>query len=210
MAKGGQMNVIALDTETAAPPSPDDRAYLLSVDQYWRMADAGIIGTRDQVVLLEGRLVRKLTKNPPHILAHKRTFEALRCLLTGGWHLGGDDPVEMIASVPEPDIIVIRGVAEAYRVRRVEPSDVGLVVEVSDSSLRADQTYLKRIYAKAAIPVYWIVNIPDHRLEVHDNPTGPAEAPNYRGVRHFGAEEDVPLVLDGREIGRVAVKDLLP
>ena len=65
-----------------------------------------------------------------------------------------------------------------YEDRRVGPADVGLVVEVSDSSLRDDQILKKTIYARASIPTYWIVNVPARRVEVYTDPTGPDPSPD--------------------------------
>lgn len=188
----------------------ETRAYLFSVQQFKQMVEAGILTTRDRVVLIEGRIVQKMTTNPPHVLANRRTLKTLWRLTPPGWFVAKDDPIETLRSVPEPDITLIRGVEEDYHDRIARPEDIGLVVEVSDSSLKADQTYMKRIYAGAAIPVYWIVNIPERRLEAHADPTGPAEAPDYRRREVFGQDDHVPLILDGREVARVAVRDLLP
>ncbi len=83
-------------------------------------------------------------------------------------------------------------------------------VVVSDSSLRRDQGFKKAIYAKAGIAVYWIVNLIDRRVEVYTDPTGPAAQPDYR-VRHDAGEADqVPVVIEGREVARIAVRELLP
>ena len=200
---------------TAAPPGaadflPGDRVYRLRVVQYMEMARAGILTEHDRVVLLEGLLVTKMTVHPPHIFATKRTVNALRRAVPPGWHVTRDDPVTTLDSVPEPDCMVLRGAEEDFRDRLPGPSDVGLVVEVADSSLKTDQTVMKAIYANAAIPIYWIVNIPDRRLEVYTDPTGPADPPIYRLRRDYGPDDDVPLVLDDREVGRIAVRDLLP
>jgi Uma2 family endonuclease len=187
-----------------------DRLYRISVAQYFEMAQTGILTKSDRVVLLEGLLVAKMTKHPPHILATKLTIDALRASVPLGWHVGQEASTATLDSVPEPDCTVIRGVARDYRDRWAGPQDVALVVEVADSSLKLDQTVMRIIYARAAIPVYWIVNIPDRRLEVYSDPTGPTESPDYRQRRDYGPDDDVPLVLDGREVGRIAVRDLLP
>ncbi len=80
------------------------------------------------------------------------------------------------------------------------------MVEVADSTLRDDQTLMKRIYARAGIPFYWIVNLPDRRLEVYSDP---ADA-DYRQRQDFGPEAEVPLMIEGREVGRISVRDVLP
>ena len=58
--------------------------------------------------------------------------------------------------------------------------------------------------------VYWVVNLRDSRLEIYGDPTGPSDAPGYRECREYGPDDEVPVVLDGREVGRVSVKEILP
>ena len=186
------------------------REYRLSVKQYTEMVSLGILTEQDRVELIEGRLVTKMSKTPPHVLAVKRTFGLLYALVPANWHVTRDDPVSTLDGVPEPDISVLRGQPDAYADRVPEPGDVGLVVEVADSSLPFDQRVKRPGYARAEIPIYWIVNIPDRRLEVHSAPTGPAGQPDYRVRTIHGPEQTVPLVLDGAEIARIAVRDLLP
>jgi Uma2 family endonuclease len=210
---------MSISTQTiepiAAPPVPAgsipvDRLYRLSVRQYSEMVCAGILPEHDRVVLLEGLLVTKMGKNPPHVLAGKRTLAALSGAVPPGWHVAKEDPIATLDSVPEPDCTVLRGSAEDYRDRWPDPADVAMVIEVSDSSLKDDQTVMRVIYARAGLPIYWIVNIPDHRLEVYSDPTGPADAPDYRQHRDYGPDDDVPLVIEGREVARIPVRDLLP
>ncbi len=84
-----------------------------------------------------------------------------------------------------------------------------LVVEVSDSSLRRDRRFKKAIYAKALIPVYWIVNLIDRQVEVYSQPTGPVEQPDYGDHQDYAETEEVPLVIDGREIASISVREVL-
>jgi hypothetical protein len=210
------MSIITQTIEpiTAPPASGDsipvDRIYRFSVDQFVEMGRVGILTDRDRVELLRGQVVIKMVKKPPHILAGRRTFDALRGAVGPGWLVAKEDAIATLDSVSEPDCTVIRGVAEDYRDRWAGPADVALVVEVAYSTVKVDQTVMKVIYAHAAIPIYWIVNIPAHRLEVYTDPTGPAGSPDYRQRQDYGPDDDVPLVLDGREVGRIAVRDLLP
>jgi len=184
--------------------------FRLSVERYEAMGRQGILRPEDRVELLEGWLVPKMTKNPPHVLATKLVSKALDRLLPPDWHSRAQDPVRLVASVPEPDVVIARGAERDYRDRHPSANEVSIVVEVADSSLSEDRTLKKRIYASAGIPVYWILNLLDNRLEVHTDPTGPAEAPEYRKRQDFGQEDEVPVMLDAREVGRLTVRDLLP
>jgi hypothetical protein len=68
----------------------------------------------------------------------------------------------------------------------------------------------KRLYAQAGIPVYWIVDLVERRVEVYTDPSGPTDEPDYRQHRAFGNSEEVPLVVAGREVGRIAASAVLP
>jgi Uma2 family endonuclease len=189
-----------------------DRLYRLTVDQYHAMAEAGILGTDDRIELLEGLLVTKMTKRDPHILATELAQGVLIRALPGGWYVSMQNPITIAEcdSEPEPDAKVVRGTPRDFKGRRVVGSDVALVVEVSDSTLRDDQTTKKALYARAMIPSYWIVNLPANRLEVYSDPTGPDPSPDYRRRSEHGPDDVVPLILDGQEVARIAVRDLLP
>jgi Uma2 family endonuclease len=207
------MSVVTQPNMPATGPATPEGGglYRFGVDQYHRIAELGIIGEDEPVELLEGLLVTKMTKNPPHVLATGLVQDALTQLVAGGgWHVSVQDPVTTDESEPEPDVKVVRGARRDYTGRRVGPRDVALVVEISDTSIDEDRGRKKRIYARARIPIYWIVNLVARRLEFHDDPTGPADAPDYRNRRELGPDDEVPVVLDGREVGRVAVGDILP
>lgn len=197
----------------AAPPTtlwPGDGPYRLSVEQYCRMVEAGILTRKDRVFLWRGQLVAKMTKHQPHTIAQGNLSERFFRIVPDGWHVNQDAPIVVGDNVPEPDLIVVRGRRDDYPHRPPTAADVALVAEVADSSLRDDTRATLAAYAAASIPAYWLVNLPNGRIEVHTDPTGPAEAPTYRTCRTFGPDDEVPLVLDGVEVGRVTVRDVLP
>ena len=78
---------------------------------------------------------------------------------------------------PEPDLSVVRGESDDYTDHHPGPADIALVVEVADSSLSRDRGEKRDNYARAGIPVYWIVNLVGRQLEVSSNPTGGATLP---------------------------------
>jgi Uma2 family endonuclease len=119
-------------------------------------------------------------------------------------------PVTVSDSEPQPDVAVARGDDSTYAARHPAPADLSLVVEVADFSLHTDRVEKARIYARAGIVTYWIVNLIDRRVEVHTAPSGPGAAPAYGQVQTFPPGSSVPVVLDGAVVGQVAVNDLLP
>ena len=189
-----------------------DRLYRLTVEQYHAMAEAGILGKQDRIVLLEGLLVTKMTKHQPHILATGLVQDSLTQAIPAGWFVEMQDPITIAGSqsAPEPDAKIVRGSRRDFQGRRVTPADVGLVVEVADSSVHEDQTTMKAIYAAASIPFFWLLNLPANRVEVYSDPTGPDPSPDYRRRSDHGPDDAIPLILDGREVARIAVRDLLP
>jgi len=193
-----------------SPAEPAEELWRLSIDKYHAMIREGILTEDDPVELLEGLLIRKMSKNPPHTVATSLVRKALERLVQAGWHVNTQEPITCEDSEPEPDVKVVRGAPRDYLNRHPGPQDVALVVEVSDSSLTQDRGVKKRLYAVARIPVYWIVNLLERQIEVYTDPSGPAEQPDYGHRQDFHAADNVPLVIEGREIGHIAVADLLP
>ena len=203
-------------TVVSSPPvaAREDRLYRISLDKYHQMAAHGILSERDRVVLLDGLLVTKMTRHPPHVTSALRVFKALDGLDIGRWHVRKEDPISLPGgptgadSEPEPDVTVVRGTIDDYADHHPGPADIALVVEVASSSLAEDRAGLAR-YAWAGIPVAWIVNLPERRVEVHTEPTGPDAQARYLEVAVYGPDGQVPVVINGREVGRLAVKNLL-
>jgi Uma2 family endonuclease len=182
----------------------------LSVERYHALIRTSILTDDDAVELLEGWLVLKTPKSPPHRVVTGLTRETLPRVVPAGWFVNSHQPVTLEDSEPEPDVAVVRGEARHYADRHPGPQDVGLIVEVAESTLQRDQGLKKRLYARANIPVYWIVNLPEHQMEVYTDPTGPADDPDYRQRQNYALADDVPVVIDGREVGRLHVRDLMP
>ncbi len=183
--------------------------YRFSVEQYEKMVALGILKSGERAELLEGLVVRKMTQHPPHATSVEYTTEALRLILPDGWRLRDQKPIRLSKSEPEPDVVVARGPLSLYERRHPGPADIALIVEVAESSLEEDRTDRARLYAEACIPVYWIVNLVEAQVEVYTDPRGGKNA-GYRTRRDHGFDDKVPVVIDGREVGHVAVRDLLP
>jgi Uma2 family endonuclease len=192
------------------PDIPTVPIYRLTVAQYHAMAEAGILGEDAPVELLEGWLVKKMTKLPPHTLGTLFVRRALERILPDGWYLNSQEPITTTESEPEPDIFIARGDPRDYAERHPGPADLALVVEVADSSLSYDRSTKKRIYARANIAIYWIVNLIDRQIEVYTDPTGPADEPTYRHHQEYAATDTLPVLLNGDEVGRLPLQDLLP
>ena len=190
--------------------TPSNPIWRMSVGQYERMVETGILTDDDPVELLEGCLVKKMSKKPPHRLATRMAREAITPLLPSGWYLDSQEPMVTTDSEPEPDVMIVRGAWSQYRTRHPRASEVAVVVEVSDTTLHRDRVLKKRLYARAGVPVYVIINLPERQVELYTEPTGPTDKPDYQTRRDYGPADALPLLLDGREIGLLAVRELLP
>jgi Uma2 family endonuclease len=130
-----------------------------SVTEYHRLIELGVLNEDDNLELLEGYLVHKMSRNPPHDAAIQKGTRKWIRVLPPGWDLRVQSAITLPESEPEPDFAIVRGDANAYLTRHPIAADVGLVVEVSDSTLPGDRDDKGRIYARAGIPCYWIVNV---------------------------------------------------
>jgi Uma2 family endonuclease len=110
----------------------------------------------------------------------------------------------------EPDFVIVRGNAEAYRTRHPGPEDIALVVEVFDFTMPGDSDDEGRIYARAGIAFYWIVNVNEQQIEVFSSPSGPTADPKYGQRVDYHLGESISLLLDGTAVVQVAVQELLP
>jgi Uma2 family endonuclease len=205
-----------MSVDTVQPPTPchfampPEPVLQLTVEQYHAMIRAGALESGAPIELLEGWLVTKTTKNPPHRVAVRKSRIALERILPPGWSVDIQEPITTPDSEPEPDISVTRGDTAQLLDRHPGPDQVALLVEVADASLDRNRGWKKRIYAAARIPVYWIVNLIERRVEVFDDPSGAGERPDYGIRRVYLPGDRIPVVLDGNELGQIAVDDLLP
>ena len=182
-----------------------------TVEEYERMIDDGKIGEEDQVELIEGRIVAKMPKKPPHRVATTKTFEALGRVVPAAWHVSKEDAIVVgPRSKPEPNVAVVRAAFKYDASRDPTAADCCLVVEVAERSLRKDRGEKLRDYARGGIPVYWIVNVKDKQIELY---TEPVPAGRYKSRVDYRPGDVVPVVIDGSRragIGQIAVVDLLP
>lgn len=195
------------------PETADDAPepiWRLSVDQYHEMMRAGILTDDDPVELLDGCLVTKMVKYPPHTVGTRLVRNRLASIAPQGYIADSQAPITLSASEPEPDVILVRGEEGSYTDSNPGPRDVALVVEVADTSLHRDRGIKKRLYAEAGIPAYWIVDFEDGCLEVFTEPSGPADRPDDARAQVFRPGDSAPVVIEGREVGGVGVKGILP
>ena len=103
-------------------------------------------------------------------------------------------------SLPQPDLALLR--TRSYMREAATIADALLVVEVSDTSLRYDRTVKLRLYARAGIPEYWIVDARAETLEIYRSPSGDQYAEQRRASRD---EHVSPLALSPATIAVASI-----
>jgi Uma2 family endonuclease len=176
-----------------------------TVAEYYQAAEAGVFNPEERLELIEGEIFRMSPQDSPHATGCDLTEDALREIFGRGYRVRTQKPLSLgDDSVPEPDLAVVRGNVRDFAI--AHPATAVLVVEVADSSLRFDRGRKARLYARAGIPDYWILNLPGRVLEVHRDPD-PGNG-LYRQITRHGENESVsPLVAPAAAI---LVRDLLP
>lgn len=201
-------------TPTSAPPTRHYAAQStfrkFTLAEYHKMIDTGVLIDGEPYELLEGNLVHKMSRGSPHDAALQALLKRLLRMAPEGWDVRGQSAITLSGeSEPEPDIAFVRGDENTYRNRHPGPSEIGLLVEVSASSLLIDREDKASIYAQNSIPVYWVVNVADKVIEVYTQPTGTGDAAAYAHRQDYGAGAAVPVVLDANTIGTVTVADVV-
>lgn len=193
------------------PPAamPEEPVVPLTVEGYHALLKTGYFVDGDPFELLEGFVVRKMDRGPQHAATRRRLWRQLEKLISNDYFVDTQGAITTSDSEPEPDVFVIRGGLDDFADRHAGPEEVALVAEIADSTLTRDRGTKRRIYARAKMPVYWIVNVRDRTVEVFTDPSGPAARPKYRREQEFREGDEVPVVIDGKEIGRIAVAAIL-
>lgn len=199
-----------MSTITTPPPAMRATAkpyYRITVDQYDRMLETGILRDGDPVELIDGMLVPKMPKTPEHGYPIKTLSMLIPPILASGWTWIAQDPIRLPEyDEPEPDFAVLAGNVKDYAHRHPAPGEIAIVVEVAVSSLKTDRGKKRAAYALADIPIYWIVNLKDRQIEVCSRPSGR----RYRSIKVYKPGQLLPVVINGNQIGDIAVDDILP
>jgi len=121
----------------------------------------------ERIELLDGALVAMSPIGPPHCSAVQELTELLLPALLGRARVRAQQPLAALEfSEPEPDLAIVplRDYATEH------PTEAYLIIEVADSSLTKDRGRKLCLYARCGVPEYWVVNLPERRIEVYTQP----------------------------------------
>ena len=144
-----------------------------TVQDYHRMSEMGILAPDERTELMNGQIVLKAAKSPAHVLALRLLAMALDTLLVNQpFFVRTQDPIRLDDwSEPDPDLVIARGTVLDYADRHPRSSDIELVVEVADSTLKHDCEIKDKLYVQAGIADYWVFDLKNRQLKVFRNPT---------------------------------------
>jgi len=156
-----------------------------SLDEYHRLIDVGVLGEDERVELLEGVIVEMTPQGRAHALVISRLNRLLSGVFGDTYSVRPQLPLSLGDSEPEPDLAIVTRQEE--ETAEVHPRSALLVVEVADESLRKDRLLKGRIYARARIPEYWVVDVVNRAVELYTEPD--LAGARYRTMRTLGEGE---------------------
>ncbi|GFZ99878.1 Uma2 family endonuclease [Okeania sp. KiyG1] len=163
---------------------------LFTVDEYYKLLEAGILTEDERVELIRGEILKMSPISPSHAGCVKRLAELFILGLAKTVTVGIQDPVRLNDnSEPEPDIALLQRRPDFYRTQHPQPEDVFLLIEVADTTVKYDREVKIPLYAENNIVEVWLVNLPQKCLEVYRQPTGNG----YENVQTFQSGDTVTI-----------------
>jgi Uma2 family endonuclease len=143
------------------------RRHRFTVDDYYRLAEAGALPPDARVELIEGEIIDMA----PMGSRHASSVSMLDYLLK---HAAGDRALVRVrlpvrldeTSEPHPDVALVKPRTNHYRASHPTPADTLLVIEVSDSTLRDDLDVKAPLYAAHGVPEVWVLDVEAGELHV--------------------------------------------
>jgi len=166
------------------------------VEEYYRMAEIGVLRPDARVELLNGEIIDMSPIGPFHGSVTKQLVLLLTDAARGRWLTSVQDPVRLDDhSEPQPDLMLLKVAPDFYGKMHPQPGDVFLIVEVSDTSLTVDHEEKLPAYGRAGIPETWIINLNNKTIEVYREP-------------HFSGYESKTILSAGDEARPLAFPDV--
>ncbi len=190
-----------MQTTLERPEAPVRHRF--DVDDYYRMAEVGILSRGDRVELIEGGIVDMAPIGSAHAGATDQLSKLVaRAFADGLVHVRVQGPLRLDAyNEPEPDLLLLRPRADGYRASHPTAADVLLLVEVADSSLAYDRGAKLALYARHGVPEVWIVDLAGRAVEVCRQP----RPQGYGERQRFAEGELTPTLVPALTIDVVAL-----
>lgn len=150
---------------------PVQTQHRFSVEDYYRMAETGVLRPGKRMELLDGKIIDMSPIGPFHGGLVGRLTRLFSKVAKDRWLVWPQNPLRLDDhSEPEPDVMLLKPAADDYTTRHPQPKDVFLLIEVADSTLDYDREEKLPAYGRAGIAEVWIVNLPEATIEVYREP----------------------------------------
>jgi Uma2 family endonuclease len=151
---------------------PVQTQHRFTVEDYYRMAETGVLRPDTRVELLDGKIIDMSPIGPFHGGITKFLNGFFTAAAKGRWIVAVQDPVRLDKhSEPQPDLLLLKPRADFYRKRHPQPEDAFVLIEVSDTTLETDRDEKLPAYGRAGISEVWIVNLVELTVELYREPT---------------------------------------
>ncbi len=142
-----------------------------TVDEYYRMADAGILHEDDRVELIDGEIVEMAPIGSRHAACVNRLAHLFSEKVSGRAIVSVQNPIHLGEhSEPQPDITLLSPQSDFYAGSHPRAADALLIVEVADTSRDYDREVKLPLYARSGVREVWLVDLEEDRVEVHREP----------------------------------------
>ena len=190
-----------MQTTLDRPTAPTPRRF--DVDDYYRMAAAGILSPEDRVELIEGEIVDMAPIGSEHAATTDILNELVtRAVATAQAQVRVQGPLRLDRrNEPQPDLLLLRPRADRYRATHPTAADVLLLIEVADSSLAWDCGPKLALYARHGVPEVWIGDLVGRAVEICRGP-GPE---GYAERRRAMEGTTTPILVPGLDVDVAAL-----
>jgi Uma2 family endonuclease len=178
---------------------------LFTVDEYYRIYQAGVLNEDDRVELINGEIVYMSPTGTKHATCVDRLAEILTFALQKQAQLRVQSSIQLPPnSQPQPDLALLKRKADFYVSAHPTPADIYLLIEVADSSIAFDRNVKMPMYGAAGIPEAWLVDIEAQCIEVYRHP----ESGSYAESQTFKPGQSISL--QAFPDIQIAVTEVLP
>jgi Uma2 family endonuclease len=165
--------------------------YKLTADEYQQMLATGILNEDSPVELIDGELIWMAAHGGQHIRCVILLAQSFSAGFAGRFYISSQNSIRLDSnSEPDPDVSILRSLPEGRTPPPTE--DVVLVAEVSDTSLMYDLNVKAPLYARAAIPEYWVADLTARRVLRHSEPRDG----HYAVVEAFSVGDQITSLSD--------------
>ncbi|MDJ0731461.1 MAG: Uma2 family endonuclease [Crocosphaera sp.] len=162
-----------------------------TLEEYHRLIELGFFASEERLELIRGDIVKMAPKRTPHSVCTCLLLEELYSLFRGKATVRGQEPIIIPPdSEPEPDIVIARKKEDNYLSSHPQVSDILLVIEIADSTLKFDREVKLPLYSEAGIMDFWLINLVDQQLETYRQPYETSKGDyNYRSQQIYLADD---------------------